>query len=136
MTSFTVDQISSGLVLLDNLPGLLLLIANLLVDAFHVLVGAGRVEWILAKVAIDAEAPHPRATMDLLPVRAVAERVKVAPIGLVVDHAPLVLAGHVAQAVVEVRETVRPLPVAVWQRLAHLLTAPVDVRIEEPLAPM
>merc|ERR1719189_3027526 len=61
-------------------------------------------------------------------VHAVADRVEIVPVRLVVNHAPLVLLGEVPHAVVEERQRERPLPVPVWERLADLLLAAVYVR--------
>mmetsp|Transcript_30713 Transcript_30713/g.69984 ORF Transcript_30713/g.69984 Transcript_30713/m.69984 type:complete len:212 (+) Transcript_30713:58-693(+) len=112
----------------------LLGVADLLVDRTHVGVRDGSEERVLASVARHGEDPHPRAAVDRLPVGAVAEGVVVGPVRLVVDHAPLVLRDHVAQAMVVEGQRVRPLPVAVRERLPHLLVASVEVRVEEPMA--
>merc|ERR1711976_380515 len=78
-----------------------LLVADLFVDAIHVRMGYGRVERILDVVAGNREAPHPWTAMDLFPVWAIAKRMFVRPIWLVVNHAPLVLRAHVAQAMIK-----------------------------------
>merc|ERR1712187_1043129 len=83
-----------------------LLISDLFVDPVHVLVGHGRVEWILNVVPWNGEAPHPRPAVDLLTIRAVTQWMFVIPIRFVVDHAPLVFVGHVTQPMIVVRERV------------------------------
>ena len=96
--------------------------------------GHGGVQGILNGVAWDGEDPHVGAPVALLSVWAVAQRVVISPVRLVVNHAGLVLAAHVAEAVVEEGKRVRPLPVAVRQRLALLLVAEHDIRVEEEIA--
>merc|ERR1712110_194095 len=71
--------------------------------------------------------------MDLLSIRAVAQRMVIVVVGLVVDHTELVLAAHITQAVVIEWERVRPLTVAIWHGFLHFLAPTVKIWIEKPM---
>lgn len=72
--------------------------------------------------------------MDFLAIRPISSWMKVDPIWLVVDHAPTILAAHVPQSMVEVRQGVTMLSVSIWQHLPLLLLPSSDVRVKEPMA--
>merc|ERR1711959_458485 len=100
---------------------LLLLVADLLIDPVHVLMGDGRKKRILHTVPRNGKAEGIWAAVNLLAVRAVAERVIVDPIGFVVDHTPTILGRNVAQSVVVERKRVLELPQTIGKGLLVFL---------------
>jgi len=72
-------------------------------------------------------------TVDWLAIWAVAERMDVRPIWLVVYHAPLVLSHTVPHSVIEIWKSIGVLAVAVLHRLLALLTTTIEIWVEEPM---
>merc|ERR1712151_433031 len=92
-----------------------------------------RVQRILDSVPWHCEAPHVRTAMNRLAVWTIAEWMIVGPVRLIVNHAPPVLATHVAQPVIEIRKRIGPLTVTIWQRFTSFLLTSVQIWIPEPM---
>jgi len=120
-------------ILLVTLTFGLLRVADLLVHLLHVGVQGGCVKRVLHGVPGDGVEKHVEPAVRLHPVGAVAERVLISVIGLIVNHTPLVLGNPVAHAVVEVWQTIAKLPMTIRKGFRHFLATAVKVRIEEPM---
>ncbi len=97
--------------------------------------GTPNVVWtILNRVPRNGEDQGIWAAMNLLTVRAVAERVVVDPIGFVIDEGPAILGTDVAQSVIVERKRPLPLSMTIGKGLFVFLLAAVDIGVEEPVA--
>jgi len=121
------------LLLFVVLPLGLLCVADLLVHLLHVAVQGRREKGVLHAVSWGGVEEHVEPAMRLGPVRAVAKRVLVTVVRLIVNHTPLVFEYIVAHAVVEIRQAIAKLPMAIWKGFLHFLATSVEIRIEEPM---
>jgi len=111
------------------------LVANLLIHVANIAVRAWRNQRILFSITRCCEAPKWSPPMRGLPVWANTKWVFGIEIPFIVNITPVKFDGHVSQVMIVIRKRIRPLTVSIRHGFLELLSAKINIGIEENMPP-